>query len=50
VSFLASDPEFTPPIIYSRDERSRLTYLTEATLADRDGIQPGQPVTVELAP
>lgn len=47
VSFFASDPQFTPPVIYSRDERARLTFLAEATLADGATLQPGQPVTVE---
>ncbi len=47
VSFFASDPQFTPPVIYSRDERSRLTFLAEATLDDGAVLQPGQPVTVE---
>lgn len=46
VSFFASDPQFTPPVIYSRDERSRLTFLAEATLADGAVLHPGQPVTV----
>jgi HlyD family secretion protein len=47
VSFFASDPQFTPPVIYSRDERSRLTFLAEATLDDGSALHPGQPVTVE---
>lgn len=47
ISHFASDPQFTPPVIYSRDERQRLSFLTEATL---DGsLPPGQPVTVERA-
>ena len=46
VSFFASDPQFTPPVIYSRDERQRLTFLAEATLADGSTLHPGQPVTV----
>jgi HlyD family secretion protein len=46
VSYFASDPQFTPPVIYSRDERARLTFLAEATL-DGDGLLPGQPVTIE---
>ena len=45
LSFFASDPQFTPPVIYSRDERQRLSFLVEATL-DAD-LPPGQPVTVE---
>lgn len=46
VSWFASDPEFTPPVIYSRDERSRMSFLTEATL-DGGALHPGQPVTLE---
>jgi len=48
VSHFASDPEFTPPIIYSRDERQRLVFLTEATMDNQNGILPGQPVSTEL--
>jgi HlyD family secretion protein len=50
VSRFASDPQFTPPIIYSRDERNRLVFLTEATLDQQTGILPGQPVSLELMP
>lgn len=46
VSYFAAEPQFTPPVIYSREERQRLTFLAEATLADGAAIQPGQPVTV----
>lgn len=51
VSYFASDPQYTPPIIYSRDERNRLVFLTEAVMAD-DGasLLPGQPVTVSKLP
>ena len=42
-----SAPQFTPPVIYSRDERARLVFRAEARL-DRDaGLLPGQPVTLE---
>ena len=50
LSYFASEPQFTPPIIYSRDERTRLTFLAEAVLADGAGLLPGQPVTVERQP
>jgi HlyD family secretion protein len=50
LSWFASDPEFTPPIIYSRDERQRLTFLAEATLAADSALHPGQPVSVERLP
>jgi HlyD family secretion protein len=48
LSYFSSDPEFTPPIIYSRDERHRLVFLTEATMAADSAILPGQPVSVGL--
>jgi HlyD family secretion protein len=46
LSYFASDPQFTPPVIYSRDERQRLSFLIEATMNDAS-LHPGQPVTVE---
>jgi len=46
IRHFASDPQFTPPIIYSRDERHRLVFLTEAVLDQQNGILPGQPVSV----
>lgn len=45
LTYFASEPQFTPPVIYSRDERQRLTFLVEATL-DAASLHPGQPVTV----
>ena len=50
LSQLASEPQFTPPVIYSRDERNRMVFMAEATLADGSGLLPGQPVTVARAP
>lgn len=46
ISHFASDPQFTPPIIYSRDERNRLVFQTEAILDNQSGILPGQPVSI----
>jgi HlyD family secretion protein len=46
IDHFASDPQFTPPIIYSRDERSRLVFMTEAVIAEQNGIPPGQPVSI----
>lgn len=46
VTRLASTPQFTPPIIYSREERSRLVFRTEAVLLNADGLLPGQPLTL----
>jgi HlyD family secretion protein len=53
VSFIAPQPEFTPPVIYSEESRRKLVYLVEARPADGAGAQalkPGQPVDVRLAP
>ncbi|WDR00871.1 HlyD family efflux transporter periplasmic adaptor subunit [Devosia sp. J2-20] len=46
ISYLAQEPQTTPPVIYSREERGRLVYLVEAELAEPGTLQPGQPVTV----
>ena len=43
---LASQPQFTPPILYSRDERSRLVFRGEAQVSGATGLLPGQPVTL----
>jgi HlyD family secretion protein len=48
VTFIASSAEYTPPVIYSRDERSKLVYLIEARPTDPDKFRVGQPVTVML--
>ncbi len=48
VSFVAKSPEFTPPVIYSHENRARLVFLVEA-LPDQDqSLNPGQPVDVRL--
>jgi HlyD family secretion protein len=46
VTRLASQPQTTPPVIYSREERGRLVYLVEAQLDMPGTLRPGQPVTV----
>jgi HlyD family secretion protein len=50
VSFIAQQSEFTPPVIYSLEERSKLVFLIEA-LPDKPGaLRVGQPVDVKLLP
>ena len=46
VAFIATQAEYTPPVIYSRDSRAKLVYRVEARLAPNDAmlLQPGQPV------
>jgi HlyD family secretion protein len=51
VRFIATRAEFTPPVIYSREQRAKLVYLVEAWPAAVDAakLRPGQPVDVALA-
>lgn len=50
VSFISSQAEYTPPVIYSRQERAKLLYLVEARPSPEDAVRlhPGQPVDVKL--
>lgn len=49
VSYIAPDPEFTPPVIYSLENRQKLVYLIEARPdADAASLMPGQIVDVAL--
>ncbi len=50
VSFIARNAEYTPPVIYSREERAKLVYMIEARPAEPDKFRVGQPVTVTLRP
>lgn len=51
VSFVSPQAEFTPPVIYSRQERAKLLFLIEArpSPADAPKLKPGQPVEVRFA-
>jgi HlyD family secretion protein len=50
VNYLSTQAEFTPPVIYSQENRAKLVYMIEATFSPKDaaGLRPGQPVDVEL--
>jgi len=50
ISRMTSDPQYTPPIIYSRDERSRLVFMAEAVLDENSTLLPGQPITLRVTP
>ena len=43
---MASDPQHTPPMIYSREERARLVFRAEARPEGAPGLLPGQPVSL----
>jgi HlyD family secretion protein len=48
VSFISRSAEFTPPVIYSLEERAKLVFLIEARPELPDKFRVGQPVTVKL--
>lgn len=50
IVFIADRAEFTPPVLYSKDNRGKLVYLVEAKPAPADAarLHPGQPVDVTL--
>ena len=50
VSFIARQAEFTPPVIYSLEERNKLVFMVEARPDAPDGLRVGQPVQVALGP
>jgi HlyD family secretion protein len=49
IYFIATKAEYTPPVIYSQDERSKLVYLIQARPAKPENLRVGQPVSVYLA-
>lgn len=50
VSYVAPQAEYTPPVIYSRENRAKLVFLVEARTSAEDAakLHPGQPVDVSL--
>jgi HlyD family secretion protein len=50
IYFIATSAEYTPPVIYSLDERNKLVYLIQARPARPDVLRVGQPVSVYLEP
>ena len=48
VSYISTEAEYTPPIIYSNETRSKLVFMVEARPQDGLELHPGQPVQVHL--
>jgi len=50
IAFIADRAEFTPPVLYSKENRAKLVYLVEAKPgpADAARLHPGQPLDVTL--
>jgi HlyD family secretion protein len=47
ISFIAAQAEFTPPVIYSREERAKLVFRVEALPDQPERLRVGQPITVQ---
>ncbi len=47
VSYVSSQAEYTPPVLYSKESRSKLLFLVEARLLNAP-LRPGQPLDVRL--
>jgi HlyD family secretion protein len=50
IGYVSPDPEFTPPIIFSRESRDRLVFMVEAYPTNPQRLNPGLPVEVEPLP
>ena len=48
ITYISPEAEFTPPIIYSNETRSKLVFMVEARPLDGANLHPGQPLEVAL--
>jgi HlyD family secretion protein len=48
IYFIATQAEYTPPVIYSLEERNKLVFLVQARPTRPDSLRVGQPVTVQI--
>ncbi|MEW6532439.1 MAG: HlyD family efflux transporter periplasmic adaptor subunit [Thermodesulfobacteriota bacterium] len=50
VSYISPRAEFTPPVIYSQESRSKLVFMVEAVFDPKTAVKlhPGQPVDVQF--
>jgi len=48
VSYISKQAEYTPPVLYTREQRAKLVYLVEARpeAADAARLRPGQPLDI----
>lgn len=50
ITFISTEAEFTPPVIYSKDNREKLVFRADARpLGDASGLKVGQPLDIRLA-
>jgi HlyD family secretion protein len=51
VNYLSTQAEFTPPVLYNRENRAKLVFMIEAKFSPADAVnlRPGQPVDVTIS-
>jgi HlyD family secretion protein len=51
ISYLSPKPEYTPPVLYNRENRAKLVFMVEAVFdpAAAQDLHPGQPADVSVA-
>jgi HlyD family secretion protein len=51
VNYISTQAEFTPPVLYNRENRAKLIFMVEAKFspADATDLRPGQPVDVKIS-
>lgn len=51
ITYISPQAEYTPPVIYSAENRAKLVFMIEAKPdADQPALKPGQPMSVHPAP
>lgn len=50
IRYVSATPEFTPPVIFSRESRDKLVFMVEASPDRPAGLNPGLPVDVAPLP
>lgn len=46
ISYISPEAEYMPPLVYSRDNNTKLVFRVKAALTNPQQLKPGQPVTV----
>jgi len=49
LSYVSTQAEYAPPLLYSKESRAKLVFLAEARPDAATALRPGQPVDVKLA-
>jgi HlyD family secretion protein len=49
IRFIANTAEYTPPVLYTKEQWPKLVYMVEATPSDTSQLHAGQPISLWLA-